>query len=252
MSNIPMIGVSGSIEKDESKQIIVRDYFTAILASGGVPVLLSMDMQSDQIQTCMQHLDGVLLAGGNDVAPVRYNEMPKHQLGPVDPLRDEFEVRLIEACYRLKMPLLGICRGVQMMNIAMGGTLYQDLPTDYKRDGGKAGMQHNQTCQARYASHTVYIDRDSMLYQILGETTVDVNSFHHQAVQRVPSLLRICAAAPDGIVEAIENAAHPFFLGVQWHPERMYRDDAHSYALFDAFVAAAKTYADQKAEKEKQ
>lgn len=247
MYDIPMIGVSGSIEQDESRQFIVRDYMLAILACGGVPVLLSMDIRDDQLQACLAHLDGILLAGGWDVAPVRYNELPHPGLGQVDPLRDEFELRLIEACHRLKMPIFGICRGIQMMNVAMGGTLYQDLHTDYSKENpSRPAMLHSQTCKGHHASHQLCVDRDSMLYQILGETTIDVNSFHHQAVNRVPATLRIAAAAADGVVEAIENAAHPFFLGVQWHPELMYRKDEHSYHLFEAFVEATKQYAELK------
>lgn len=245
MSSIPVIGISGCIEHDESKQFIVRDYMAAILAAGAIPLLLSMDMQDDRMGLCLSHLNGVMLAGGTDVAPRLYGALPHNGLGQVDPLRDQFEIRLVNACHRLKMPVLGICRGAQVMNVAMGGTLFQDIASQYPDECQKKPMLHNQTSPGQYASHSVYVDKNSLLYSILKENTIEVNSFHHQAVKDVAVALRICGAAPDGVVEAIDDVSHPFFLGVQWHPEKMYRQDEPSYALFTAFTRAAAAYSAQ-------
>lgn len=239
MKSSPLIGVSGSIEHDESKQMILRDYMTALLACGGIPLLLSLDMGPDQLEEALSRLDGVMLAGGGDVAPSLYGALPQGGLGQVDPLRDAFELRLARACHRRRMPLLGICRGIQLMNVALGGTLYQDLPTQYAQGAQKKLILHSQRELAKYASHPVQIERSSRLFAIVKEENLAVNSFHHQALREVAPGLTVCAQAPDGVVEAVEDSAQPFFLGVQWHPERMYASDPASLALFAAFVEAA-------------
>jgi putative glutamine amidotransferase len=243
MRGTPIIGVSGSIERDESKQMILRDYTTAILAAGGLPLLLSLDMEQEQLEECLSHLDGVMLAGGGDVAPGLFGCLPRIGLGQVDPLRDRFELRLTRACHSLGMPLLGICRGAQVMNVALGGTLYQDLPSQYPQGSPVPLMLHSQAEPGKYASHPVRVEETSLLFDVVKETELMVNSFHHQALQEVAPGLRVCAEAPDGVIEAVQDAAQPFFLGVQWHPERMYREDPPSLALFAAFVQAAAAYA---------
>lgn len=239
MKSAPLIGVSGSIEHDESKQMILREYMTALLAVGGIPLLLSLDMDRAQLEDALPRLDGILLAGGFDVAPGLYGALPQAGLGQVDPLRDAFELRLTRACHHRRMPLLGICRGVQIMNVALGGSLYQDLPTQYAQGAQKEPMLHSQREPGKYASHTVQVDSGSRLFGIVKQESLAVNSFHHQAVRAVAPGMQICAQAPDGVIEAVEDKAHPFFLGVQWHPERMYGNDPASLALFAAFAQAA-------------
>ena len=138
----------------------------------------------------------------------------------------------------MKLPTLGICRGIQSLNVALGGTLYQDLPSQYHPEAGK--MLHNQTAPTQYPSHRVAILPDTPLHALLGVDTLAVNSFHHQAVKRVAPELRACAEAPDGLTEAVYHPELPFLWGVQWHPERM--RDASSAALFTALVEASRAY----------
>ncbi|NLV58310.1 MAG: gamma-glutamyl-gamma-aminobutyrate hydrolase family protein [Clostridiales bacterium] len=248
MSDIPIIGVSGSVDPDESKQMILRDYMKAILAAGGIPLLLSLDMQQEQLEICLSRLDGVMLAGGGDVDPALYGCRPQRGLGQVDPLRDRFELRLTRACHSLRIPVLGICRGLQVMNVALGGTLYQDLPSHYLQEREHPLLQHRQTEPGNIASHPVWVEENSLLHDIVKQRELKVNTFHHQALWEVSPSLHVCAKAPDGVIEAAQDRAHPFFLGVQWHPERMYREDSPSLALFTAFVQAAAAHARQERE----
>lgn len=250
MKNSPLIGVSGSIEHDESKQMILRDYMTALLAAGGIPLLLSLDMEQEHLEALLPRLDGVMLAGGYDVAPGLYHTLPQAGLGQVDPLRDGFELRLTRACHSRGMPLLGVCRGIQIMNVALGGTLYQDLPSQYSQETQRELILHSQREPGKYPSHLVRLGRKSRLFEILGEESLSVNSFHHQAVREPAPGFQVCAQAPDGVIEAVEDEAHPFFVGVQWHPERLYRSDPPSLALFTALIQAAAAYAKEAGKEE--
>ena len=225
----PMIGVSGSLEQDESKQYIIRAYMTSLLKAGAIPVLLSVDMDVPQINTCLNHLDGLLLSGGNDVDPLLFGESPATGLDHVNPIRDKLEMSLIAEAYRRSMPILAICRGLQSLNVALGGTLYQDLPTQYTTPEGNRPMLHTQTSPSRYASHMIELDEDSPLRKVFHQATVGVNSFHHQAIKALAADLKVCARAADGVVEAVYDPGKPYVFGVQWHPERM----CFSYARED-------------------
>ena len=240
MAAYPLIGVSGSIDAEETRHFILRDYLTAVIAAGGVPVLLSPDMEGDMLEDCLARLDGLLMAGGNDVSPALFGEPPVEALGEVNPLRDGFEMRLVRLAAARLMPVLGICRGVQAMAAALGGSLWQDLPSQYRTADGNPPIAHRQTSPGRYASHTVSVLPGTLLARLTdGVETLRVNSFHHQAV-KAPGSLRVCALAPDGVIEAVEDVSLPFFLGVQWHPERMYRSDRAAAALFEGLVRAAR------------
>lgn len=236
----PLIGVSGSIDAEETRHFILRDYLRAILASGGLPVLLSPDLSGGMLESCLDRLDGLLLAGGNDVAPALFGEDPIEALGEVNPLRDAFEMHLVRMAAQRALPVLGICRGVQVMAAALGGSLWQDLPAQFRTADGRPPIGHRQTSPGRYASHAVRVTPDTLLSRTVGAEELKVNSFHHQAVRSPGPALRVCAAAPDGVAEAVEHPALPFFLGVQWHPERTYTDDPASAALFAALVRAAR------------
>lgn len=242
MNYFPRIGISGSISKTEKEMSIQTCYTNAIMKAGGLPVLLCPNMNDRMLLCCLDGLDGILLAGGNDVAPDRYGHEPINALGEVSPLRDDFECRLVRAAAFRKMSVLGICRGIQSMNVAMGGTLWQDVPSQYQRPDGREGLAHSQTRADCYTSHSVRIEKGTMLERILGEKEIRVNSFHHQAVREPGEGLRIGAHASDGLIEAVEHQELPFFLGVQWHPERYFDRDPAAMALFSALVDAAETY----------
>mgnify|MGYP004514103553 CR=1 FL=1 len=230
----PLIGVSGSMDKDETQYFIMRSYMQALTGAGGVPVLLCPDMNSEQLESCVNRLDGLLLAGGNDLAPSLFHQAPLPALGEVNPLRDQLELRLIAATVERRLPVLGICRGIQVMNVAMGGSLWQDLPSQ-----NPSAFGHRQNCLGQYPSHQVEVVDGSLLRQIVGQDRLAVNSFHHQAVKEAAAELSVCAYAPDGVIEAVEHPSLPFFLGVQWHPERTVHTDDVSRAIFSAFVQAA-------------
>ena len=191
-------------------------------------------------------LDGVLLAGGNDVSPDLYGHEPINALGEVNPLRDDFEGRLVRMAAQMNMPVLGICRGIQSMNVALGGILWQDVPSQYHRPDGEEGLAHSQTRADFYTSHRVKIEKGTLLERVIGEEEIWVNTFHHQAVREAAPGLAVGAHASDGLIESIEHPGLPFFLGVQWHPERYFDRDRTAMALFDAFADAARAYAAKK------
>lgn len=240
MATFPMIGISGSIDAEETRHFILRDYFRAVIAAGGAPVLLSPDMPPDMLADCLARLDGLLLAGGNDMAPALFGEQPIEALGEVNPLRDAFEMRLVRLAAGRALPTLGVCRGVQAMAAALGGSLWQDLPGQYRTPDGQPPIAHRQTAPGHYPSHAASVLPGTRLSRLLEREELAVNSFHHQAVKRPGAGMRVCAAAPDGVIEAVEHETLPFFMGVQWHPERMFAGDACAMALFGALVDAAR------------
>lgn len=242
MNTAPLIGISGSITQDETQHVLLRDYMRAVIAGGGVPMLLSPDLTDALLDACLARLSGLLLAGGNDASPALFGEQPIEQLGEVNPLRDQFEVRLLRRAVALRMPVLGICRGVQMMTAALGGTLWQDLASQYRTPNGKPPIAHRQTRPGRYPSHEVSIVPDTRLAALLGGETLSVNSFHHQAVRDAAPGMRVSALAPDGVIEAVEHETLPFFLGVQWHPERAFASDGRALKLFSELVRHAGMY----------
>lgn len=235
----PLIGISGSITKDEKQSFLLRCYMQRLTEKGAIPLLLSPDMDESQIAQCAIQLDGLMLAGGNDIDPALYNESPLPQLGEVNPIRDRLEMLLIPAFLKENKPILGICRGIQSLNVALGGSLYQDLPSQYSdTPAGMKPILHSQPEPYEQGSHYVQIEKDTLLSKITGADRLFVNSMHHQAVHSAAPGLRISARAEDGVIEAVEMPSRPFVLAVQWHPERL-PDDA-STGLFSAFVASAR------------
>ena len=242
MNTMPMIGVTSSIESDERRQYINRNYMNRLLKAGAIPVLLSMDMDSAQIALCLSRLDGLMLSGGNDIDPMIFGESPASGLGQVSPKRDKLEMKLIKDAYRRDMPIFAICRGVQSLNVALGGTLYQDLPTQYVSPASQPAILHSQTAPERYASHTIALEIGSPLHAIFGMDTIGVNSFHHQAIKDLAPSLTVCARASDGVIEAVYDAGKAFVYGVQWHPERM----KEGMPLFHKFAEACTDFSHRK------
>lgn len=236
MKQFPMIGISGSITKEETQYYILRSYTRALTESGAVPVLLTADMSDSQLLSCADRLDGLLFAGGNDLAPDLFHENPHQAIGEVNPLRDQLELRLARAAMDRQLPVLGICRGIQLLNVALGGNLWQDLPSQ-----NPSSFRHQQTCPPQYPSHEIHVEPGTLLHRLLGEEQIRVNSFHHQAVREAAPELSVCAYANDGVIEGVEHPDLPFFLGVQWHPERTFHQDASSRAIFAGFVEAARS-----------
>jgi len=219
----------------------LEDYRQAVLHVGGEVRIVE---SSTGVESSLAGVDGLLLTGGGDVEPSRYGEAPHPAIEDVEPARDEFEIALIEAARRRDLPILGICRGVQVMNIAAGGTLVQDIPSQVP--GALNHCLDVPQHQPYDLAHEVWIEKDSLLAKLLGERlvgsdTCEVNSRHHQAVKDVAPLYRVSATAPDGVIEAIEDPQARFCVGVEWHPENFWRTGEFR-PLFEGFVeAAAKT-----------
>ncbi|MDA8346901.1 MAG: gamma-glutamyl-gamma-aminobutyrate hydrolase family protein [Thermaerobacter sp.] len=229
----PLIGISCSVDDEEKRLKLNSSYLQGIEEAGGVPVLLAG--KEETARAVVARVDGVLLSGGVDVDPRYFGEEPHQALGEVSPARDAFELALAKEALRLGVPVFGICRGAQVMAVAGGGSLYQDLPSQRAQS-----MQHYQRGPRSWQSHAVSVVERTRLAAICGgQAELRVNSFHHQAVRSLPPGWVTAATAPDGVIEAFEDPGHPYWLAVQWHPEALYPQDSAARALFFAFVQFA-------------
>ncbi|HHX74206.1 MAG TPA: gamma-glutamyl-gamma-aminobutyrate hydrolase family protein [Firmicutes bacterium] len=206
-------------------------YVHAILQAGGVPFLLPVCRDEQILKRQFARLDALLLSGGGDPDAFLYGEEAHPGQGTVQPDRDSMELFLARQAFACGLPLLGICRGAQMMAVAAGGKLLQDLK-------GVERVQHSQRAPRSYPIHSVLLRKNTLLYRLTGRQKLRVNSMHHQAV-RLPGRLAIAAVAADGVIEAVELPGHPFAVGVQWHPEWLIQTESHALPLFKAFCAAA-------------
>jgi putative glutamine amidotransferase len=206
-------------------------YSNSITEAGGVPILIPLSLNNDDEDLLLSRLDGVLFTGGYDIDPRLYGNPFHPKAKGIDADRDRLEIHLVQAIIRLGKPFFGICRGCQVINVALGGTLYEDLSDQRPGD-----IQHDNHHHPRnYLAHQVTIQSKSQLSGILGKKTVQVNSLHHQGVNRLANSLNAIAHAPDGLIEAIELSSYPFGMAVQWHPEEL-QEYQLMRGLFQAFV----------------
>ncbi|MGH7562067.1 MAG: gamma-glutamyl-gamma-aminobutyrate hydrolase family protein [Gemmatimonadales bacterium] len=214
-------------------------YSLTVAAAGGTPVMLPLlDGDLPTLRALFDRLDGVLLPGGVDMDPCTFGSPPHPRLGRIDPARDAVELALARWAVEERKPILGLCRGLQVLNVALGGTLYQDIEAEVP-----GAIKHDYVPTAGYErdyrAHEVTIAGGSRLASAFGAPAVAVNSMHHQAVQQLAPALVVSARAPDGIVEAVESGTDHFLVGVQWHPEVFEQSDPGTRRLFRSFVEAA-------------
>ncbi|HNV68136.1 MAG TPA: gamma-glutamyl-gamma-aminobutyrate hydrolase family protein [Candidatus Ozemobacteraceae bacterium] len=219
----------------------LKSYSRAIIENGGRAIALLVTDEASTIMRKMKMLDGLLVPGGDDIDPKLYGEEPHPKLETVERGLDRFELEVLKMADRRQMPVLGICKGLQLMNVHRGGTMIQDIPSETQRSGR---FQHRRPAgaEAKLATHAVNIESDSLLWQALQARRLLVPSVHHQAIEKLGEHLRVTARADDRIIEAIEATNHPFFVGVQFHPERALPTDPRFHGLFQALLTAAEGY----------
>ncbi|MBC8100337.1 MAG: gamma-glutamyl-gamma-aminobutyrate hydrolase family protein [Armatimonadetes bacterium] len=238
----PLIGVTTAVRVLSTNGITVCTAYTAILSAveraGGLPVMIPSNMGDDTLRAIYARLDGVLLPGGGDIDPKYFDEAPHPALDMLDPLRDNAEVKLVRWAAADEVPLFGICRGHQVIHVALGGSLIQDIPSQVTV---ATPEQHAlpEGAARSHPSHAIQVADNTRLAGILGNTQLIVNSIHHQAVKTPAPGFVITATSPDGLIEASEMPGKRFALTVQWHPEDLAPDDPHMQGLFDAFVQAS-------------
>lgn len=207
-------------------------YLRGLEAAGGLPVVMP-PLDEDAIEPLLDRLDGICLSGGPDLDPRTYDAEPHPELGPTEPDLDRFELAVARRADAREMPILAICRGTQALNIVRGGALHQHLPEISEE------IAHRQKTPGDQPSHAVAVDPESRLAAALGDSEIEVNSFHHQAIDRLGEGLVVSATAPDGTIEAVEDPARRFLIGVQWHAETLVHRP-YEAALFERFVEACR------------
>ncbi len=241
MNQKPLIGCS-TYYKHTNDNIpleiygLMPSYARAIYRAGGIPILIPLNLPEEDLASIMERIDGLLLPGGGDISPDQYNGTHHHKIWGIDTERDRVEISLAQNAAKLEKPLLAICRGIQALNVAFGGTLWEDVgtlrPSDIRHDNFGNHPRN-------YLSHEVEVSPNSMLARQLETTLTRVNSLHHQAVKDLGSNLKVTATASDGLIEGVEIVDYIYGVGVQWHPENLIDDDPAMLRLFSGLVEAA-------------
>ena len=227
----PVIGVIPLWDDEKNSIWMLPDYLDGLQAAGALPVVFPLEADEADIRQLYGLCDGLLFTGGHDVDPALYGQAPSPLCGVSCPRRDALEAALFRLAMAEGKPMLGICRGIQLLNVLLGGTLYQDLPTEHP-----SPVPHVMKPPYDRPCHTVRLVEGGTLRRLSGREELGVNSYHHQAVCRLAPSLRAEAWSPDGLVEAAACPEHPFLLAVQWHPELCFRSDPAGAAIFRALV----------------
>ena len=229
----PIIGITGNFRFDEHQCTLAEGYYKSLYEAGAIPVIIPPTQKNDWV-TLLDSFDGILFSGGGDIDSDLLGEEYDPSVSGVDRVRDEMEIELVRLAYNRQIPMLGICKGAQVINFALGGKLYQDIKSFAK-------INHSQDTPKKEYSHKVILtEENSVLKRLFAKEHIDVNSFHHQAIKTAAPCLKVTAMSEDGIVEAVESNEFKSILGVQWHPEGL--DDGEHKRLFDWFVGEAESF----------
>jgi putative glutamine amidotransferase len=226
----PLIGITVDTSDEPQHYESPMAYAAAVEAAGGLPLLLPYGIDQSLIPQLLDPLNGILFTGGNDLDPQLYGEAYHAKAEPIDPLRQDFELALMAEVERRRIPTLAVCLGCQLMNVYRGGSLFQFLP-DIPRD---PNIEHRNVNRSN-PRHAVKLVADTVTAAAIGHVDVNANTAHKQSIHKAGKDLRITATAPDGVIEGIEDPDLPLFVGVQWHPERLYKEPEH-LALFKLLV----------------
>jgi putative glutamine amidotransferase len=234
-ADISNVQANGTKRQQEPALFLPRRYCRAIHKSGGMPLIIPPVIFRSALRKMLQRLDGILISGGNfDIHPSFYGEEPIAALGTINQERTEFELELINEALKCDMPLLGVCGGAQAINVALGGSLYQDIATQLPH-----AEEHEQGKKPQ-SGHSIKIHDGTRLRRIVRTQALKVNTTHHQAVKTLGKGLVVNATARDGLIEGIESPSHEFVLGVQWHPEALALKDPHQRRIFSTFISVSK------------
>lgn len=234
----PVIGITGSYSDENRRLSLNERYFEAIMRAGGLPVMLPQTDDEDMVHDMLNHIDGLLLSGGVDVLPSRYGEETLPACGTISEKRDAFELLITKLALERNMPIFGICRGIQVLAVAMGATLFQDIESQL----GLPAKQHKQEEPYDDPVHTVRFKEGGLFERITQTQLMPTNSMHHQSIKEAGDNLRIEGITMDGIIEAVCSARNEAVLGVQFHPEFLAHYSDFAARLFEYFVGKAKEY----------
>jgi putative glutamine amidotransferase len=230
----PIIGVTTfqEIEIEKSFSLVSNNYLNAVENAGGVPLFIPISEDMDDVKSYLNMIDGIIFSGGEGVGPIKFGENPSKAISNINYLRDNFELALFKEAYKRDMPILGVCRGAQLINVALRGNLYQDIFSEIPNCHGHmpSGMQVYDLF------HLIDIEENSKLFDIFKATELEVNSFHHQAIKDLGEDLKVTATAKDGVIEGIESLSRKFLVGVQWHPEDLTLKHKEFLKLFKALI----------------
>ena len=230
----PIIALLGEVD-DELCITMQNTYVNAVEGAGGIPLIVPYLKGDEATDDLIELCDGFLFTGGDDIHPSRYGEEIKEKCGKIQTFRDELEFRVLKKALASGKPILAICRGIQLVNIFFGGTLYQDIPSEFD-----TSILHRQSEPKLAPSHRARILTDTPLYELLGAEYVQANSFHHQAIKTLGDGLRVMALADDGIVEGVYVEGEQYIRAYQWHPERLFDTDSDNRKIFGDFIDACK------------
>ena len=234
----PMIGLTTFVESKGTTRYssLNYTYIDAIIQAGGIPVMIPIVEDRECLLKYMDVIDGIVFTGGEDVSPLYFGENPIKEIGSISQERDDCEMYLFKEAYELNMPILGICRGAQLMNVALGGSLYQDISAQVEDSLGHS----SESGPSHQVHHMIRIEKDSKLYDIFENDRIAVNSFHHQSVKGLGKGLKASAFSYEGIIEAVESTEKGFVVGVQWHPEALVHKHPIFIKLFNEFIMQCK------------